>query len=99
MLVNANPAKNRKFILALTLCILAASFFGSYNEANGNLLLVVISLLVPLSVTNIVSHIFGPRGLVVIDCLLASASQAPASFLGLIFDRLLTVVTRIAYCL
>lgn len=98
MLVNANPAKNHKFILALTLCILAASF-GSYNEANGNLLLVFISLLVPLSVTNIVSHIVGPRGLVVIDCLLASASQAPASFLGLIFDRLLAVVTRIAYCL
>lgn len=33
MLVNANTASNHKFILAVTLSILAASFSGSYNEA------------------------------------------------------------------
>ena len=60
MLVNANTASNHKFILAVTLSILAASFSGSYNEANGNLLFVFISLLIPLYVTNMVSHIFGP---------------------------------------
>lgn len=57
MLVNANPARSHKFILPLTLCVLAASFFVSYNEANGNLLFVFISLLIPLSVTNIATSL------------------------------------------